>query len=87
MNRTVRSAQNYLTRINGTIFVCDCRSRTISPSPIGVVSPTRTGVLPVVVEIYANTLNLGLLVSTCFFLLVYTWFYQWFEYASKRSVR
>ena len=46
----------------------------------------RTGVLPVVVEIYANTLNPGLLVSTCFFLLVGIGFYLWFEYASKRSV-
>ena len=42
--------------------------------------------LPVVVEIYSNTLNPGLLVTTSFFLLLGIGFYLWFEYAPKQFV-
>ena len=49
-------------------------------------SRARQGVLPVVVEIYSNTLNPGLLVTTSFFLLLGIGFYLWFEYAPKQFV-
>ena len=52
----------------------------------GVNSRPQQGVLPVVVEIYSNTFNPGLLVTTSFFLLLGIGFYLWFEYASKQSV-
>ena len=53
----------------------------------GANSSSQTGVLPVVVEIYANTLNPGLLVTTSVLLLMGIGFYWWFEYAPKQRIR
>lgn len=51
-----------------------------NPSP-------QPGLLPVNVEIYANTLHQELLLATSVFLLIGVIFYLWFEYAPKRSLR
>ena len=59
--------------------------RSGSPAPFQTTTPTSD--LPVLVEIYTNTLNAGLLVGTCVVLLLGSGLLVWYDNAPKRVVR